>query len=74
MPALSLLAVFAFLAFLAWQGQMAEGVGRFRGFFALVVNGMINQFGTMGAAGVFAGLGVVLCGAVLFGGRNLRTI
>ncbi len=67
LPALGVLAVFLFLAGLALNGPMDDVVGRHERFFALIINGMIEQFGTMGSAGIFAGLGLALGGFTLFG-------
>lgn len=69
-PALGLLGVFLFLAWLSLEGPIVDPVGRHQRFFALVVNGMIDRFGETGSAGVFAVAGLLLGGIALWGGRS----
>lgn len=66
---LGVLGLCIFLAALCLQGPMIDPVGRHQRFFAIVVNGMIDRFGEIGSAGVFAVAGLLLGGIALWGSR-----
>lgn len=71
---LAMLAMTAFLAGLAWTGPMEDTASRKDGPFRFIVNGMIDQLGTTGAAVFFAGLGLVLTALIWFGNGPARGV
>ena len=70
----AMLCLTAFLAGLAWNGPMPNGPSVRDGPFRFVVNGMIDQLGTTGAAAFFAGVGLALTALIWFGNRPARDI
>ena len=70
---LAMLALAAFLAGLAWNGPMDNGPSRHDGPFRFIVNTMIDQLGTQGAAAFFTIAGLALTALIWFGHRPAST-
>lgn len=69
-PALCTVAVSFILAFLSLRGVIEDPVGHRSETVAVVINTMVEQFGNVEAAGIFAGISLVLGGATLLLSRR----